>query len=58
MCGSGFHAASYNPHGIIQAYIQLFGMAALAPYWSGILCATVNNCKGYFSEGFSICTPS
>ena len=41
MCGSGFHAAGYNSHGIIQGYVQLFGMGASAPYWSGILCAAV-----------------
>ena len=44
MCGSGFHAAGYNSHGIIQGYVQLFGMGASAPYWSGILWAAVNNC--------------
>ena len=27
-------------------------------YWSGILCAAVNNCKGFCSEDFSIFTPS
>ena len=58
MCGGGFHAAGYDPHGIIRGYVQLFGMRALAPYWSGILCAAVNNCKGGCSESFSICTPS
>ena len=32
MSGGGFHAASYDPHGIIQGYVQLFGMGASAPY--------------------------
>ena len=58
MYGGGFHAAGCNPHGIIQGYVHLFGMGASAPYWSGILCAAVNNCKGCCSEGFSIYTPS
>ena len=58
MCGSGFHEAGYNSHGITQGYVQLFGMGASAPYWSGILCAAVNNCKGCCLEGFSICTLS
>ena len=56
MCGSGFHAAGYNSHGIIQGYVQLFDMGASAPYCSGILYAAVNNCKGCCSESFSICT--
>ena len=37
MCGGGFHAASYDPHGIIQGYVQLFGMEASAPYYSALL---------------------
>ena len=41
MCGRGFHAAGYDPHGIIQGYIQLFGMGASGPYCSGILCTAV-----------------
>ena len=43
MCGCGFYAAGYNSHGIIQGYVQLFGMRASVPYWSVILCAAVNN---------------
>ena len=39
MCGSGFHAAGYNFHGIIQKYVQLLGIGASVPYWSSILCA-------------------
>ena len=58
MFGDGFHAASYNPHSMIQGYVQIFGMGASAPYWSNILCAAVNNCKGCCLQGFSICTPS
>ena len=52
MCGGGFQAAGYNPHGIIQGYAQLFGMEVLAPYWSDILCAAVNNCKSCCLGGF------
>ena len=51
-------AAGYNPHDIIQGYVQRFGMRASAPYWSGILCAAVNNCKGCCLDDFSICTTS
>ena len=58
MCEGGFHAAGYDPYGIIQRYVQLFGIGASAPYWSGILCVAVNNCKSCCSEGLSICTPS
>ena len=46
MCGDGFHVADYDSHGSIQGYLQLFGVGASAPYWSGILCAAVNNSKG------------
>ena len=41
MCGGGFHEAGYDPHDIIQEYVQRFSMRASAPYWSGILCAAV-----------------
>ena len=58
MCGSGFHAAGYNPYDIIQGYVRLFGMGASASYWSGILYAAVNNGKGCCLAGFSICIPS
>ena len=58
MFGGGFHAAGYDPYNIIQRYVQLFGMGASALYWSGVLCASLNNCKGCCSEGFSICTPN
>ena len=52
MCG-GVQAASYDSHGIIQGYFQLFGRGTLASYWSGIV---AYSCKGRCSEGFSICT--
>ena len=58
MCHGRFHAADYGFYGIIQGFVQLFGMGALTPCWSGILCMAVNNCKGCCSKGFSICTPS
>ena len=51
MRGCGFHAASYDPHGIIQGYFQLLGMGASAVYWSGILCVAANNCMGYCLKG-------
>ena len=53
MCGGGFHAAGCDPHGIIHKYVQLFGVVASAPYWSGILCAAVNNCKVCCLEGLA-----
>ena len=52
MCGGGFHASGYDPHGIIQGYVQLFGMGIFGSLMEWYTLRCCKQLQGLLFVGF------